>query len=81
MNKESFFKVKTTLMWNCDDCKRILTSNEKMYSNGICPWCNAYSGGTIVDCHPVKRTVKYKTFWNWIKGKPDLIDDVKLTPR
>ena len=36
-------------VWRCKECKAQLTYNQKMYSDGVCPFCGEDSGDTIVN--------------------------------
>jgi len=59
-------KKKTVGKWYqtlwCQKCDNILTSDEQMYSNGICPYCGADSKSTIVNTN-TKVFRKITTSW------------------
>lgn len=49
----------------CANCKTRLSSDEEMYSDGVCPYCGTISGDTIVDTETVVyRKKKRKHWWN-----------------
>lgn len=60
-NQEVSFVVKHM----CKNCNKVLTDNQKMYSDGVCPHCGALSDGTIVDSIKVsvEVPVKKRVWW------------------
>lgn len=52
----------------CKSCNEQLSWNTKMHSHGVCPYCGASSGDTVVDC--VTRAVWVeppKSLWQRFK--------------
>lgn len=44
----------------CSECHEELSSYEKMYSSGVCPYCGASNDSTIVDTDKITVRNVYK---------------------
>lgn len=78
MEEKKYFKIKTFTYWACKKCELSMSFNEMMYSHGICPHCDNYTKGTVVDCYPGRMTKGYETFWKWIKSEGVVIKNIRF---
>jgi len=55
---------------HCKECDHVLSSDQRSYSNGTCPYCGNTNNGTMVKTIKVKyKWVKFRVpFWKfWVK--------------
>lgn len=51
--------IKYIPVYRCTDCKEVLSNNQVMYSDGVCPKCGNIAAGTSVD--HIKSSEKIET--------------------
>jgi len=68
----SYYAVK-----KCCVCKTSLSSNQQMYSRGICEFCGNNSNSTVVDT--ITYSVRYKkTYKTYFYGLIRIIDSIRV---